>query len=115
MEKKQIGRGISRSDMISLKRVNIESRLILLRGKRKDTLQIKKEVIIMEAIAETLHTEESEYPGFTTITSNLYELIATIGEEVEPDEDILVAEVVLHLLDTGQVIFLDADTNVNEN
>ena len=69
----------------------------------------------MEAIAETLHTAELEYPGFTTIKSNLYELIEAVGEEVEPGEDQLVAEVVLHLLDTGQVSFLDAASNANEN
>jgi hypothetical protein len=41
------------------------------------------------------------------ISTTLGELIEAIDEVVEPDEDHLVTEVVLHLLDTGRIRFLN--------
>lgn len=62
----------------------------------------------MEATAEDFYTTESASPGLTTIETTLYELIGAIDEEVEPGEEWLVAQTVLHLLDTGQAKFLRA-------
>jgi hypothetical protein len=42
-----------------------------------------------------------------TIPTTLRELIEAIEKEVEPKEDHLVGEVVLHLLDTGRIRFLN--------
>lgn len=43
----------------------------------------------------------------TPIRTTLYELIEAICEEVPPEEDWVVNEVVLHLLKTGQIKFVD--------
>lgn len=43
----------------------------------------------------------------TTITTTLRDLIGAIQEEVEPEEDHLIAEVVLDLVDTGRIRFLN--------
>lgn len=43
----------------------------------------------------------------TTITTTLRDLIGAIQEEVEPEEDHLIAEVVLDLVETGRIRFLN--------
>jgi predicted DNA-binding protein len=55
--------------------------------------------------AERIHLELS------TTKTTLYELIDAINAEVQPGEDQLVAEVVLHLIETGQAQLLDVDCN----
>lgn len=49
-------------------------------------------------------TTETTHQGSTTVhTTTLDELIKAITEEAEPRDDRLVAEILLHLLDTGQI------------
>ncbi|MGD9033976.1 MAG: hypothetical protein PVJ69_12550 [Desulfobacteraceae bacterium] len=50
---------------------------------------------------------EPAQPELATIPTTLRELIEAIEKEVEPKEDHLVGEVVLHLLDTGRIRFLN--------
>jgi len=50
---------------------------------------------------------DQEYLELGTTNTTLYELIDAISEQVQPGEDGLVAEVVLHLLETGRIKFLD--------
>jgi hypothetical protein len=50
---------------------------------------------------------EPAQPEWVTILTTLGDLIEAIEEEVEPKEDYLVAEVVLHLLETGRIRFLN--------
>ena len=59
----------------------------------------------MEAIAQSFSTAKTEHSGSTTIETTLYELIGAINEHVQPGEDLLVVETVLHLIDTGQITF----------
>lgn len=48
---------------------------------------------------------ELAHPGLNTIAATLYELIEAVSEEVQPGEDRLVTETMLHLFDTDQVKF----------
>lgn len=58
----------------------------------------------MQRMAQSNATTETKHPGSTTVeTTTLGELIQAISEEVRPKDDGLVAEIVLHLLDTGQI------------
>ncbi len=41
------------------------------------------------------------------VTTTLRELIQVIHEEIKPEEDHLVAGVVLHLLETGRIRFIN--------
>lgn len=69
----------------------------------------------MEAVTQTFHSIEPRYPAITTIETTLYELIEAVSDEIKSGEDGLVAESVLHLLDTGQVKFIHADCNVKSS
>ena len=62
----------------------------------------------MQQLAHESPTREPAQPELATVTTTLGELISTINEEVEPEEDRLVAEVVLHLLETGRIRFLNS-------
>jgi hypothetical protein len=42
----------------------------------------------------------------STMRTTLYELIEAINEQVQPEEDRLVAGIVLHMLATGQIKFI---------
>jgi len=57
----------------------------------------------MQAISQTFHSAESENLPSTSVKTTLYELIEAISEEVPPEEDDLVTEVVLHLFDSGKI------------
>jgi len=66
----------------------------------------------MEAVTQSFHSIEPRYPAITTIETTLYELIEAVSDEVKSGEDELVAESMLHLLDTGQAKFIRTDCNV---
>ena len=68
----------------------------------------------MQLMAQTLPAMELTHPELNTITSTLYELIETVSEEVQPGEDRLVNETVLHLFDTGQVKFSEKMFNCRD-
>jgi hypothetical protein len=61
----------------------------------------------MQQLDRESSTRELAQPEFATVTTTLGELISTINEEVEPQEDRLVAEIVLHLLETRRIRFLN--------
>jgi hypothetical protein len=61
----------------------------------------------MQQIPHAYSRPEPVQSELATITTTLGELIEAIDEEVEPEEDHLVAEVVLQLLETGQIRFLN--------
>lgn len=69
----------------------------------------------MEAAAQNFKTAESGCPRLTAIETTLYELIEAVEEEVQPGEDRLIEEAVLHLLDTGQAKFLGDASHREEN
>lgn len=62
----------------------------------------------MQQLARESSTRDPAQPELATVTTTLGELISAINEEVEPQEDRLRAEIVLHLLETGRVRFLNA-------
>lgn len=43
----------------------------------------------------------------TTLETTLYDLIVIIREEIGPDEEHLVTPIIVHLLNSGQVKFID--------
>lgn len=43
----------------------------------------------------------------TTLETTLYDLIVVIREEIGPDEEYLVTPIIVHLLNSGQVKFVD--------
>lgn len=57
----------------------------------------------MEAAIQIHRSEEPAYPRFSTIQTTLYELIEALNEELEPEEDWLVTEVILDFLFKGQI------------
>ncbi|MBW2105462.1 MAG: hypothetical protein JRI26_05415 [Deltaproteobacteria bacterium] len=59
----------------------------------------------MQPMTQTLPAMELAHPGLNTIAITLYELIEAVSEEVQPGEDRLVTETMLHLFDTDQVKF----------
>lgn len=61
----------------------------------------------MQQMAQPYSTPEPAQPELATITTTLGELIGAINEELEPEEDHLVAKVVLHLLETGRIKFMN--------
>ena len=61
----------------------------------------------MQQIPHAYSRPEPAQPELATIPTTLGELIEAIEEEVEPEEDRLVAGVVLHLLETGRIRFLN--------
>ena len=57
-----------------------------------------------------MQQEAQIFPGSdnkrsTTIKTTLYDLMTAISEEVQPGEERLITETVLHLLDTGHIKF----------
>ena len=61
----------------------------------------------MEALAHDLYTKETIHTELSVIETTWSDLIRAINEEVEPEEDWLVAEVVLDLINKGRIRFLD--------
>ena len=49
----------------------------------------------------------------SAIQTTLYDLIATLNAEVDPEEEGLVVATVVHLLGTGQITFLDPEAYRN--
>lgn len=62
----------------------------------------------MEAIAHDLHMEETIHPELSIIETTLYDLIEAIHDEVEPEQDLMVTEIVLDLIDTCKIRFSGA-------
>jgi hypothetical protein len=68
---------------------------------------VGKEITGMQQLAHnTLRSEQSQSEPAPIVTT-LGELIEAINEEVEPEEDYLVSKAVSHLIDAGQIRFLD--------
>ena len=68
----------------------------------------------MPAVAEDItavETVELATPETTPIVTTLYDLIATLTEEVEPGEDDVVTATVVHLCNTGRLRFLGMPRN----
>ena len=61
----------------------------------------------MQQLARASSTREPAQPELATVTTTLGELISAINEEAESQEDRLVAEIVLHLLETRRIRFLN--------
>ena len=62
----------------------------------------------MQLIPHAYSRPEPAQPELATIPTTLGELIEAIEEEVEPEEEDLLAEIVLHLLETGRIRFLNS-------
>ena len=62
----------------------------------------------MEATSQYLDTLKTKHSKLTHINTTLYELIEAISDEVQPEEDKLVSETVLHLLNSNRIRYLDA-------
>ena len=62
----------------------------------------------MQAIAQTIRTEKTEYPKFITVNTTLYELIEAISKEIDPVEDQLIPVIVSDLLDRGLIMIPDS-------
>jgi hypothetical protein len=60
----------------------------------------------MQATVRTIPKKQSNCQIENTIETTLYELIEAISQEVEPEEDSLIAATVRHLTDTGKVKIL---------
>ncbi|MGD9041597.1 MAG: hypothetical protein PVH82_18290 [Desulfobacteraceae bacterium] len=67
----------------------------------------------MQQISHAHSRLEPTEPDLAIIATTLGELIKAISEEVGPQEDHLVAEVVLHLLETGRIKFLNPMGEIN--
>jgi hypothetical protein len=61
----------------------------------------------MQQTARAFQLLDPAHPEATTITTTLRDLIGAIQEEVEPEEDHLVADVVLDLVESGRIRFLN--------
>ena len=62
----------------------------------------------MEAAIKIYHTEEQALPELNTLeATTLYDLVEAISEEVEPEDDWLVTEIVLDLFLKKQNIFFN--------
>lgn len=59
----------------------------------------------MQAAALTCPPVSPASRESATLETTLYELVEAVSEEAHPTEDWLVAEIVLHLLDTGNARF----------
>jgi hypothetical protein len=57
----------------------------------------------MQQVAQVFPASDNK--GSTTIKTTLYELMAAISEEVQPGEERLITEIVLHLQSTGRIKF----------
>jgi hypothetical protein len=61
----------------------------------------------MKSMNKTLNSVRSAAgKGLNTTRTTLYELVAAINEQVLPEEDWIVTDVVFELLDTGRVEFI---------
>ena len=58
-----------------------------------------------------VQTQLYESTSISPIRTTLYDLIEAVQDEVEPNEERMIADVVMHLLATGQVRFI-RDFNV---
>ena len=67
----------------------------------------------MQQIPHAYSRPEPAQPELAAITTTLGELIGAINEEVEPEEHHLVAEVILHVLETGRIKFLNPKGEIN--
>lgn len=67
----------------------------------------------MQHIPHAYSRPEPAQPEWAAITTTLGELVGAINEEVEFEEDQLVAEVVMHLLATGRIKFLNPKGELN--
>jgi len=59
----------------------------------------------MQQLAHAFSTLEPAQPELATVSTTLGELIEAVNEEVEPEDDHLVSEVVLHLLEARRIKF----------
>lgn len=66
-------------------------------------------------MVKNFRTRELAFQKAAPIRTTLYELIEAICEEVPPEEDWVVNEVVLHLLKTGQIKFADHSEDFRAN
>jgi len=60
----------------------------------------------MQAVATNLATAQATFSTPVRITTTLYNLVEAIGAEVGPDEDHLVAAVVMHLINSSRTRFV---------
>ena len=61
-------------------------------------------------MVSTVNESSSAFP----IGATLYDLVEAVQDEVEPNEDRIVTEVVAHLLATGQVRFIRVSNGLDE-
>lgn len=69
----------------------------------------------MELMDRVSSPIEQTHPELSATKATLYELIDAISGEVQPGEDQIVAEVVLHLFETGQAKSLSPDIKDKSN
>lgn len=67
----------------------------------------------MQQTAHAYSRPEPAEPEWAAITTTLGELVGAINEEAESEEGHLGAEVVLHLLGTGRIKFLNPKGELN--
>jgi hypothetical protein len=63
---------------------------------------------MMQQLAYTISFSWLDQSESSPIITTLGKLIEALNEEVEPEEDYLVAKVVVHLLDAGKIRFLNS-------
>ena len=61
----------------------------------------------MQGMAQRVSGEELAYPTLPMVTTTLYDLIEAICEETDPDDDSLVADIIVDLLNKGRIKFLN--------
>jgi hypothetical protein len=64
-------------------------------------------------MSTVVHPIKKETKSKEVIKTTLYDLIAAINSEVDPEEDYLVVATMMHLLQTGRVKFLKETAYVN--
>ena len=57
----------------------------------------------MEALAQDICRDKTAYPQFGAVETTIYEIIEAICNEVEPEEDWLVTEVVLSMVKNSRI------------
>ena len=60
----------------------------------------------MQAVATNLATAPATFSTPVSITTTLYDLVEAIAAEVGPNEDHLVAEAVMHLINSSRARFV---------
>lgn len=68
---------------------------------------VKGKDMIDDASAHLMNVAETVLRQRTTVETTLYDLITAIREEISPDEEHLVTPIVVHLLNSGCVKFVD--------